>query len=92
MGRYRTITQEVDVDIYVGDILEELEDDELIEELKRRKCNLQFLDFSFPAMDDTSFRSSMVEAVSMLSTDRCAMLLEAIRESYHYPFLKDPQP
>lgn len=91
MGRYRTITQEVEVDIYVGDILEELEDDELIGELKRRKCDLQFLDFSFPNMDDAEFRRSMVEAVYMLSTDRCAILLEAIRESYHYPFLKEPQ-
>jgi len=89
MGRYKTITQEVEVDIYVGDILEQLENDELIEELKRRKCDLQFLDFSFPNMDDNEFRRSIIEAVYLLSTDRCAMLLEAIHESYHYSFLKE---
>jgi hypothetical protein len=82
---------EVDVDMSVADMMEELRDDELIDELKRRKCDLQFLDFSFPNMDDNEFRRSMIEAVYLLSTDRCAMLLEAIHESYHYVFLKEPQ-
>lgn len=91
MGRNRSITMEVDVDMSVADMMEELRDDELIDELKRRKCDLQFLDFSFPNMDDNEFRRSMIEAVYLLSTDRCAMLLEAIHESYHYVFLKEPQ-
>jgi len=89
MGRYRSVSMEVEVDMCVDDMMEQLRDDELIEELKRRKCDLGFLDFSFPNIDDTAFRSSMIEAVYLLSTDRCAMLLEAIHESYHYTFIKE---
>jgi hypothetical protein len=44
VGRYRTITKEVDVDIYISDLMEELEDDELIEELKKRKCDMRFME------------------------------------------------
>lgn len=91
MGRYRTITQEVYVDIYVGDILEELEDDELIDELKRRKCDTRFMDFSFPELDDSTFRDRVVEMIYQSNTERVRMMLDAIMESYHYSFLKEQQ-
>jgi hypothetical protein len=91
MGRYRTITKEVevDVDIYVSDLMEELEDDELIDELKRRKCDMRFMDFSFPELDDNEFRKRMAETIYQIDTQRAKIVLEALMDSYHYSFIKD---
>jgi len=89
MGRYRTITKNVDIE--VCDLMDELEDDELIEELKRRKCDMRFIDFSFPELDDSQFQERMIEMIYKINTDRTQMIFDAIKESYHYPFLKEPQ-
>lgn len=89
MGRYRSITVEVDVDISVSDMFEELEDDELIEELKRRKCDMRFMDFSFPELDDSTFRERMIEMIYQIDTSRAGIILEAIKNSYHYPWIKE---
>jgi len=89
MGRWRTVS--VDVEVGVSDFMEELEDEELIEELKRRKCDTRFMDFSFPELDDSTFRDRVVEMIYQSNTERVQMMLDAIVESYHYVFLKEPQ-
>jgi len=89
MGRWRTVS--VDVEVGVSDFMEELEDEELIEELKRRKCDTRFMDFSFPELDDSTFRDRVVEMIYQSNTERVQMMLDAIVESYHYSFLKEQQ-
>lgn len=87
MGRYRTLS--VDVEVEVGEVIDQLNDDELINELKSRKCDMQFLDFEFPELDDNSFITKINKAIYTLNTDRVRMILEAIHESYHYTFIKE---
>lgn len=87
MSRYRSIS--VDVEVDVSDVVDQLEDDELIDELKRRKCDTRFMDFSFPELDDSSFRERMEEMIYQVTTDRAKVIHEVLQESYHYPFIKE---
>lgn len=92
MRCYRTISIDTEVNLDVYEVLDELNDDELIEEIKKRKCDMRFMDFSFPELDDNTFRDRMVEMIYQVTTDRAAIILEALRDSYHYPFIKEDTP
>lgn len=81
----KTVDVEVDVDIDLDDF----DDEDLIDELKSRKVDMHFIDFEFPIMDDQEFRVAVIEMVYKMSSDRASILLEAIKNSYHFPWIKD---
>lgn len=87
MGRYKSINVEVDVPLH--EIFDQCDDDDLIEELKRRNCDTRFLDYEMPSMDDNAYREWIADFVYGLNTHRVAWLLEAIHASYHDKFLQE---
>ena len=51
---YVNVDTDVSVDVYVSDIIEELDDEDLIDEIRERKLEKEFVNASVPKIDNRS--------------------------------------
>lgn len=77
-SRHGQISLNVDVDIYVDEVLEELSDDDLIEEAARRKLEARITNKVKAEGDPLEMLDEVLDALRRKDSDEALFLLERI--------------